>query len=72
MQDLITTAKIWKEGGMYTPYCPEPGIANYGHMPEEVRKSPAELIRIQLEETVNRVPLMTCSANPGIPVTAMS
>jgi len=51
MQDLITTAEIRKEGDMYTSYCPEPGIASCSHMPEEVRKNPAEVIRIQLEET---------------------
>lgn len=51
MQDLITTAEIWKEGGMYTSYCPELDIASCGNTPEEARKNLQEVIRIQLEET---------------------
>ncbi len=51
MQDLITTAEIWEEGGMYTSYCPELDIASCGHTPEEARKNLAEVIAIQLEET---------------------
>ncbi|MFA5330860.1 MAG: type II toxin-antitoxin system HicB family antitoxin [Methanoregula sp.] len=51
MQDLITTAEIWKEGGMYTSYCPELDIASCGHTPEEARKNLQEVITIQLEET---------------------
>jgi predicted RNase H-like HicB family nuclease len=49
MQDLITTAEIWKEGGMYTSYCPELDVASCGHTPEEARKNLAEVIRIQLD-----------------------
>lgn len=51
MQDLITTAEIWKEGGMYTSYCPELDIASCGHTPEEARRNLTEVIRIQIEET---------------------
>jgi predicted RNase H-like HicB family nuclease len=51
MRDLITTAEIWKEGNMYTSYCPELDIASCGHTPEEARKNLQEVITIQLEET---------------------
>ena len=54
MQDLITTAEIWKEGRMYTSYCPELDIASCGHTPEEARKNLAEVIAIQLEETARK------------------
>jgi predicted RNase H-like HicB family nuclease len=51
MRDLITTAEIWKEGGMYTSYCPELDIASCGHTLEEAKKNLQEVISIQLEET---------------------
>ena len=51
MRDLITTAEIWKEGGMYTSYCPELDIASCGHTLEEAKKNLLEVISIQLEET---------------------
>jgi len=51
MRDLITTAEIWKEGSMYTSYCPELDIASCGHTPEEAKKNLQEVISIQLEET---------------------
>jgi len=51
MRDLITTAEVWIEGGMYTSYCPELDIASCGHTPEEAKKNLQEVITIQLEET---------------------
>jgi len=51
MRDLITTAEVWKEGGMYTSYCPELDIASCGHTPEEAKKNLQEVITIHLEET---------------------
>lgn len=51
MRDLITTAEVWKEGGMYTSYCPELDIASCGHTLEEAKKNLLEVISIQLEET---------------------
>lgn len=51
MQNRITSTKIWKEGGMYTSYCPELDIASCGHTPEEARKNLAEVIRIQLDDS---------------------
>ncbi|MFA5296515.1 MAG: hypothetical protein WC382_13495 [Methanoregulaceae archaeon] len=51
MKDLITTAEIWKEGGMYTSYSPELDIASCGHTAEEARRNLAEVITIHLEET---------------------
>jgi predicted RNase H-like HicB family nuclease len=51
MRDLITTAEVWKEGGMYTSYCPELDIASCGHTLEEAKKNLQEVITIQLKET---------------------
>ena len=51
MKDLIVTKEIWKEGNIYTAYCPELDIASCGRDIEEVRKNLLEVIEIQLEET---------------------
>jgi len=52
MKRLITTLELWKEGNMYTSYCPELDIASCGHTPEEARLNLSEVISIQLEETL--------------------
>jgi predicted RNase H-like HicB family nuclease len=51
MKTIIVTVEIWKEGGMFTSYCPELDIASCGHTPEEAKKNLKEVIAIQLEET---------------------
>ena len=51
MKKIIATVEIWKEGGMFTSYCPELDIASCGHTPEEAKKNLREVIEIQLEET---------------------
>ena len=51
MKRLAITEEIWKEGNMYTSYCPELDIATCGHTIEEVKKNLIEVIKIQIEET---------------------
>ena len=51
MKKIIATVEIWKEGGMFTAYCPELDIASCGHTSEEAKKNLREVIEIQLEET---------------------
>ncbi|MCD6455210.1 MAG: type II toxin-antitoxin system HicB family antitoxin [Methanophagales archaeon] len=51
MKKLIATVEIWKEGGMFTAYCPELDVASCGHTSEEAKKNLREVIEIQLEET---------------------
>lgn len=51
MKTMIATVEIWKEGGMFTAYCPELDVASCGHSPEEAKKNLREVIEIQLEET---------------------
>ena len=51
MKKMITTVEVWKEGGMFTAYCPELDVASCGHTPEEAKKNLGEVIVIQLEET---------------------
>jgi len=51
MKKMITTVEVWKEGGMFTAYCPELDVASCGHTPEEAKKNLGEVIAIQLEET---------------------
>ena len=51
MKNLVVTEKIWKEGNMYTAYCPELDVASCGRYIDEARKNLLEVIEIQLEET---------------------
>ena len=51
MKKTVITVEIWKEGNMFTSYCPELDVASCGHTAEEARKNLIEVIEIQLEET---------------------
>ncbi len=51
MKTLVVTEEIWKEGNMYTAYCPELDVASCGKDIEEARNNLLEVIEIQLEET---------------------
>ncbi|RLG30192.1 hypothetical protein DRO03_05085 [Methanosarcinales archaeon] len=51
MRKIIVTAEIWKEGNMFTAYCPELDVASCGHSSDEAKKNLSEVIGIQLEET---------------------
>ena len=51
MKNLVITEEIWKEGNMYTAYCPELDVVSCGRNVEEARKNLLEVIEIQLEET---------------------
>ena len=50
MKNLVVTEEIWKEGNMYTAYCPELDVASCGRNIEEARKNLLEVIEIHLEE----------------------
>ena len=51
MKNLVVTEEIWKEGNMYTAYCPELDVVSCGRDIEEARNNLLEVIEIQLEET---------------------
>ena len=51
MKNLVVTEELWKEGNMYTAYCPELDVVSCGRDVEEARKNLLEVIEIQLEET---------------------
>ena len=51
MKKLVVTEEIWKEGNMYTAYCPELDVTSCGRNIDEARKNLVEVIEIQLEET---------------------
>ena len=51
MKNLVVTEEIWKEGSMYTAYCPELDVVSYGRDIEEAQENLMEVIEIQLEET---------------------
>ena len=38
MKNLVVTEEFWKEGNMYTAYCPELDVASCGRDVEEARK----------------------------------
>ncbi|MDE0483375.1 MAG: hypothetical protein OXI67_12415 [Candidatus Poribacteria bacterium] len=51
MKNLVVPEEIWKEGNMYTAYCPELDVASCGRDIEEARNNLIQVIEIQLEET---------------------
>ena len=51
VREIVTTAEIWREGNMYTSYCPEMDVASCGHNPDEAKRNLQAVILIQLEET---------------------
>ncbi len=65
MKKIIATLEIWKEGGMFTAYCPELDIASCGHTPEEAKRNLREVIKIQLEETAKIGTLRDLLAEAG-------
>ena len=50
MRNLVVTEEIWKEGNMYTAYCPALDVVSCGRDIEEARRNLLEVIEIQLEE----------------------
>ena len=50
MKNLVVTEEIWKEGNMYTAYCPELDVVSCGRNIEEAQKNLLEVIEIHLEE----------------------
>ena len=50
MKNLVVTEEIWREGNMYTAYCPELDVVSCGRNIEEARKNLLEVIEIHLEE----------------------
>jgi predicted RNase H-like HicB family nuclease len=65
MKKIIATLEMWKEGGMFTSYCPELDVASCGHTPEEAKKNLREVIKIQLEETAKIGTLRALLAEAG-------
>jgi len=50
-KQIIVSEQIWKEGRMYTSYCPELDVASCGKTVNEARKNLREAIEIFIEET---------------------
>ncbi len=65
MKNLVVTEEIWKEGNMYTAYCPELDVASCGRDLEEARNNLIEVIEIQLEETAKLGTLKTFLEDAG-------
>ena len=65
MKNLVVTEEIWKEGNMYTAYCPELDVVSCGRDIEEARKNLLEVIEIQLEETAQLGTLKTFLEDAG-------
>ena len=66
MKNLVVTEEIWKEGNMYTAYCPELDVVSCGKDIDEARKNLLEVIEIQLEETVKLGTLETFLEDGGL------
>jgi len=65
MKKMVVTVEIWREGGMFTSYCPELDVASCGHTPEEAKKNLIEVIEIQLDETASLGTLKDFLAEAG-------
>jgi len=65
MKKIIATVEIWKEGNMFTSYCPELDVAGCDHTAEEAKKNLREVIEIQLEETAKLGTLEDFLADAG-------
>jgi len=50
-KQIIVSEQIWKEGRMYTSYCPELDVASCGRTVDEARKNLKEALEIFIEET---------------------
>lgn len=50
-KQIIVSEQIWKEGRMYTSYCPELDVASCGKTVNEARKNLREAIEIYIDET---------------------
>ena len=65
MKNLVITEEIWKEGTMYTAYCPELDFVSCGRNVEEARNNLLEVIDIQLEEMARLGTLQTFLEDAG-------
>ena len=65
MKNLVVTEEVWKEGNMYTAYCPELDVVSCGRNIEEARKNLLEVIEIHLEE-VTKLGALSLSASPNV------
>ena len=65
MKKIIASVEIWKEGGMYTAYCPELDVVSCGPTPEKAKNNLREVIEIQLEETAKLGTLKDFLAEAG-------
>ena len=65
MKHLVVTEEIWKEGNMYTAYCPELDVVSCGKDIEEAQKNLLEVIEIQLEEAAKLGTLRIFLENAG-------
>ncbi len=48
---IIVSEHIWKEGGMYTSFCPDLDVASCGRTVDEAKKNLREALEIYVEET---------------------
>ncbi len=53
-KQIIVSEQIWKEGKMYTAYCPEFDVASCGTTVAEAQKNLREALEIFIEETTRQ------------------
>lgn len=54
MRKIILSGEVWKEGSMYTSYCPELDVASCGKTIEQAWKNLNEALQIFIEETTKK------------------
>ena len=50
-QIIIVSEHVWKEGDMYTAFCPEIDVASCGRTVDEAKRNLREALQIYVEET---------------------
>ncbi len=51
LKHIIVSEQIWKEGNMYSSYCPELDVASCGKTINKAKKNLKEALEIFIEET---------------------
>ena len=52
-EKFVVTEEIWKEGNMYTAYCPELDVVSCGRDIDEARKISLKLLKFNWKRRLN-------------------
>jgi predicted RNase H-like HicB family nuclease len=69
-KQIIVSEHIWKEGGMYTAFCPEIDVASCGRTVDEAKENLREALEIYVEETSKKGTLKDLLEEAGYDVSS--